>query len=225
MLTDAILRDATIEAERFLLSIVPEDGESHRFSVGFEEEMEKLIRRAKHPVRYQVMRTAAAVLLVIATLFGTLMAVSPEVRAAVVGWVKETFGGYSIYSNSDTTATEMYDYCLSILPDGYWEWKVIDSIGGKTCYYSNGTSRKIYFKYTNNVPDSNAGLFINSEDYKKLNCSVNGLRAELYIPLKVDELSVIVWQDPDTNTLLWICSILDREELINLAESVVRTGN
>jgi len=37
MLTDAILKEATAEAERFLLSIVPEGGESHVFSKRFEQ--------------------------------------------------------------------------------------------------------------------------------------------------------------------------------------------
>lgn len=99
MLTDAILREATAEAERFLLSIVPEDGEPHVFSKRFERKMQKLIRRANHPIRYQVMRTAAAVALAIVTLFGAVMAVSPEARAAVVGWVKSTFHEFFEYSN------------------------------------------------------------------------------------------------------------------------------
>ena len=98
MLTDAMLSEAAAEAERFLLTIVPEDGEPHTFSKRFEWKMRKLIRRTNHPIRYQVMRTAAAVVLAIATLFGAVMAISPEARAAVIGWVKSAFHEFFEYS-------------------------------------------------------------------------------------------------------------------------------
>ena len=106
MLTDAMLSEAAAEAERFLLTIVPEDGEPHTFSKRFERKMRKLIRRTNHPIRYQVMRTAAAVVLVIATLFGTVMAVSPEARAAVIGWVKSAFHEFFEYSLEKTPAND-----------------------------------------------------------------------------------------------------------------------
>ena len=106
MLTDAMLSEAAAEAERFLLSIVPEDGEPHTFSKRFEWKMRKLIRRTNHPIRYQVMRTAAAVVLAIATLFGTVMAVSPEARAAVIGWVKSAFHEFFEYSLEKTPAND-----------------------------------------------------------------------------------------------------------------------
>ena len=59
MLEDAILKEATAEVEHFLLSIVPEEaGEPHVFSAGFERKMQKLTRRANHPVRYRLIRVA-----------------------------------------------------------------------------------------------------------------------------------------------------------------------
>ena len=143
MLTDAILREAAAEAERFRLSSVPEDGEPHVFSKRFERKMQKLIRRANHPIRYQVVRAAAAVVLVIATLFGAIMAVSPEARAAVVGWIKEMFGVYVQYSNDhvqgndDTTSnnnnpkTTRAEYHLAVVPEGYREINVMIKLMGK----------------------------------------------------------------------------------------------
>lgn len=225
MLTDAILQEATAEAERFLLSIVPEAEEAHRFSMRFERKMKKLIRKANHPIRYQVIRAAAVVLLVLATLFGTLVAVNPEVRAAVVGWVKETFPGYFVYSSNNTSAPETYDYCLTVLPEGYQEWKVIDSIGGKTYYYINREGNKFYFRYANNISNGSGNLFIKSEDCKQLAGLVNGLQADLYIGLKDGDLNTIAWQDPDTNVLLYISIFADPDELIELAESVIKINN
>ena len=63
------------------------EDEALTFSSAFERKMKKLIRRADHPIRYRIAQ-AAACLLLAALLSGcTVLAVSPEARAAFVGWV------------------------------------------------------------------------------------------------------------------------------------------
>lgn len=206
MLTDAILKEATAEAERFRLSIVPEDSEPHEFSKRFRRKMEKLIRRANHPIRYQVMRTAAAVALVIVTLFGAVMAVSPEARAAVIGWIKETFGVYVQYSNDDVYGNQGADsnndiskvtkaeYHLAVIPEGYREIEVVDKIDGKMYVYANDLGEILRFVYTYGI--ENSGLFVKTEDYVYHIGFVNELPADIYIPQIENETSVIIWQDP-----------------------------
>ncbi len=76
MVTDVMLREATAEAERILLSHLPEDtGEKHVFSERFELKMNKLLRRTAPPARYRIARTvaaAAAVLLILSVNLGLL---------------------------------------------------------------------------------------------------------------------------------------------------------
>ena len=232
MLTDATLREAAAEAERLRLSIVPEDGEPHLFSKRFERKMQKLIRRTNHPIRYQVMRIAAAVLLVIATLFGAVMTISPEVRAAVVGWIKETFGVYAHYSNdhvqgnddtdshNDTPKATKGEYHLAVVPEGYRELNVIDKADGRLCLYLNDSGHVLQFTYTYGV--ENSSLFIKTEDYMHYMGLVNKLSADIYIPLKESETSVIIWEDPHTGVLFEIFAMADLDELIKIAETVAR---
>lgn len=232
MLTDAILKEAAAEAERFRLSIVPEDGEPHLFSKRFERKMQKLIRRANHPIRYQVMRIAAAVVLVIATLFGAVMAISPEARAAVVGWIKETFGVYAQYSNDhvqgndDTTSnnnnpkTTRAEYHLAVAPEGYREINVIDKIDGKMYAYVNDLGEILQFAYSHGA--KNDSLFIETDNYEKYTDVVNGLRADIYLATKENETNIIVWQDPNADVLLHVFAMADRVELIEIAETVVK---
>ena len=230
MLTDAILREATAEAERFRLSLVPEDGEPHEFSKRFRRKMEKLIRRANHPIRYQVMRTAAAVALVIVTLFGAVMAVSPEARAAVIGWIKETFGVYVQYSNDDVYGNKGADsnndipkvtkaeYHLAVVPDGYRKMNVIDKIDGKIYVYANDHGEIIQFTYSHGT--KNDSLFIKTENYEKYPDFVDALQADIYLATNENEPSIIVWQDPNAGVLFHIFAMMDRVELINIAETV-----
>ena len=232
MLTDAILKEATAEAERFLLSIVPEDSEPHVFSKRFERKMQKLIRRANHPIRYQVMRTAAAVALAIVTLFGAVMAVSPEARAVVVGWVKSAFLEFIEYSstglntneNTDDTANNQgneqikYEYYLSVIPEGYRELTVEDRPDGKTYLYINDLGKILQFTYSYGA--ENSSLFVKTEDYVQHTSFVNNLPADIYISLKENETSVIIWQDLQGRVIFEIFAISDQTGLIEIAETV-----
>lgn len=224
MLTDAILREATAEAERFRLSLVPEDGEPHEFSKRFLRKMEKLIRRANHPIRYQVMRTAAAVALVIVTLFGAVMAVSPEARAAVIGWIKETFGVYTHYSSGNTTPEDtnidpiQYEYHFSEIPEGYTELMSEDIPGGKAYLFADNSGNILHFTYTYD-PDNNS-LFIETENYEYHNGLVNDLHADIYISLHENDTSIIIWQDQQNGVIFEIHAMSDQTGLIAIAETV-----
>lgn len=224
MLTDAILREATAEAERFLLSIVPEDGEPHVFSKRFERKMQKLIRRTNHPIRYQVMRVAAAVALAIVTLFGAVMAVSPEARAAVIGWIKETFGIYTHYSSddSDTENTDpypvQYEYHFSVIPEGYMELMAEDIPGGKMYLYMGDLGNILQFTYTYEVENGN--LFVKTDDYEHHEGFVHNMSADIYIALMENETSVIIWQDLQEGIIFEVHAMSDQTELIEIAETV-----
>ena len=234
MLTDAVLKEAAAEVERFILSTVSIDGEPHVFSKRFERKMQKLIRRANHPIRYQVLRTAAAVVLVIATLFGAVMAVSPEARAAVAGWIKATFANYTTYSSDDVgepsvTPTEnekpsegekthLDQYHLTVIPEGYREFRVTEKKNGKTYIYVNEQNMLVQFAYTYKA--DKASLFINTENCHHSEVTVNGIIADVYISAKEDENSAIVWQNTEKEVLFQIFGMINQNELISLAESV-----
>lgn len=66
MLTEDMLQKAAAEAEKFLLQALAEEAQPHQFSAKFEKKIKKLTRRARHPVRYQVLRYAAVIVLVMA---------------------------------------------------------------------------------------------------------------------------------------------------------------
>lgn len=73
------------------------------FSPSFEKKMQKLIRRANHPIRYRVAQ-AAACLLLAALLSGcTALAISPEARTAFVGWVREVSEEWFVYHYAGET--------------------------------------------------------------------------------------------------------------------------
>ena len=215
MITDAMLREAAEEVESALLSQLPEP-QTHTFSPAFERKIQKLITRAKHPVRHQVLRYVAAVLLAVFTLFGAVFAASPEVRASVVGWFKSSFLEYFQYSSDSTvpSAPEV-DYRLPEIPEGYTPVNVIDKVHGKTYLYEDTSGFYLRFSY-----DYGGNVFIQVDGYQQQTASVHGKPADIYIAPNADETNVIVWQDTDTGALLHLAVKADAQELIRLAESV-----
>ena len=227
MVTEDKLKSAAVEAERALLaSVEAEQKEPHEFSKTFEKKIKKLVHRSEHPVRYQVLRYAAVIVVVLATLFGSLMAASPDVRAAVTGWFRTAFvGPYAHYDNMDVTgipdaAAEMeYDYYLPTIPEGYAPWQEMDKIEGKTYMYHNEATGNILFfnyAYATGIGDA----FLNVEGYTHQRVRIGSLEGDLYTTPKEGESNVLVWSSKHGGVLFQIMGDISAEQLIALAESV-----
>ncbi len=222
MVTNAMLREAAGEAEKALLqSLENKTYEPHQFSDRFEKKIDKLIRRAKHPVRYNVMRSTAAILLAVVILFGMVFAISPEVRAGVINWVKSTFMRYSQYSSDGNNSNIEYEYFFQTVPSGYSELKIIDSKDGKTYLYINKEANLLQFTYAHGSRIDN--FFVKTDLHTHIEGFVNENKADIYIANSNKESSAIVWQDSETDTLLCISAKADIDLLIAFAESVTKS--
>ena len=225
MVTEEMLQHAAAEAEQALLFALTSEEQPHEFSGQFEKKLKKLTRRAKHPVEYRVLRYAAVVVLVMATMFGAVLAVSPEARASILGWfLAEPVGPYTHYANADAqglpdAATEMkYDYYLPMLPEGYSLMLETPRVEGKTYLYSDSTGMILNFNYYYAV---GAGeLFLDLEGYQHELATVGGLTADLYTTTEEMQRNVIIWNSKHNGVMFQICADLEKDELIALAESV-----
>lgn len=213
MITDAALQVAAEEVAMAMLRDVP--AEPHTFSARFEKKMKRLLHRAKHPVGYQVVRYAAAVLLAITVLFGAAFAASPEVRAAVVNWVKTMFHEFFEYSSHETVSSDVeYEYYPPEEFEGYSLLTEINEENGKTYIFVNEAGELLQFSYARN---GNASMFVKTENYDVHHGVVDTLPADVYISKFNNEANVIVWQDPSNNVLFAISAYADQEELQKMA--------
>lgn len=218
MITDEMLREAAAEYERYMLAHLPEITEPHVFSKKFERKMQKLISRARHPVLYHVKRYVAAVLLAIITLFGTVIALSPEARAAVIGWVRSTVGDFFQYTSSNTSDSVEQEYELSVLPEGYKQIDIIQKEDGAAYLFTDGSGNILQFSYTFSQKDDS--FFVNAEDYEQHSGYVGDLPADIYISNKNDENNVIVWQSSNSDVIFRIHANVDQVTLLDIAEGV-----
>ena len=213
MITDKQLREAAGAAEEHLLSQLPEPAEPHTFSPGFERKMKRLMARAVHPVRYRAMRYAAAAMLVVVTVFGGVLAVSPEVRAAVGSWFK---GGAFISSPSGKVpVAERKDFCLTWIPEGYTEYDEVETDSGKIYLYANqqGFGLSFSFMYSGKS-------YANVEGYEQKQVLLGDVQADIFLDPHREESNAIIWKDPEGNILFSVSAFGDEEMLIQLALSV-----
>lgn len=218
MITEEMLISAAGEVSAAIVGSLSE--EPHQFSPMFERKLRALIHRAEHPVRYRVLRQAAAVLIVAISIFSVLYLTVPTVRAATDHWIKTTFGRYIQYYPEEVIIPEVqYDYYLPNEFDGYRLLSEIDR-GEDKCYiYSNNDGNLLSFEYVRNSSNSSMFLMdINTHQY--IHGYVGDFPADIYIAQTTDKSSLIIWQNSTENVLFCIQAIGEKDQLISFAEKV-----
>ena len=108
-------------------------------------------RRRARPLWKNVAQKAAVILLVFSLSLGSLMAVSPTVRAAVVRWVTEWYETHVVYRHLGVPVTgEIPQYTITDLPDGYVEdseQNISEDDFACKVYYKAESNRSIKLKY------------------------------------------------------------------------------
>lgn len=217
MMTEEMLALAAEEvAEAMVASVRVRE---HSFSPAFLRKMRGLIGRAEHPVAHRALRQAAAVLVAAFTAFALLYMSNSAVQAAVNSWIRDTFGIYIQYAPAETTPPDaQYDYALPEEFDGYTLLDAIDRGKDYFYVYVNEDGQMLFFDYMRNTGNANAFIDVSNciYDYG----TVGKYSADIYLSQDPENNSMIVWIDTDTQTMLSISAIAEKEDLISIAEKV-----
>ena len=149
VLLDAIKKDCETEN-----SVVPSFNPSPRYQrslVAMIADPLKWTRKRATPLWKKILQKVAIVLIVFSLSLGSLMAVSPNIRAAVVNWVTEWYETHITYRYLGTpTDNGMPKYRIEALPNGYVE---VDSEREEwsdyicIVYRNEASGKTIYFDY------------------------------------------------------------------------------
>lgn len=227
MVTDSMLAQAAAELNFAMLCSLPDTAEcSHTFSASFEKKMKRILRRGNHPVLYRYAQRAATVLLVFLLGFMALITVSPTVRAAVFGWIRQQHKSFTQYSFTSTageeTATECYE--LAYLPEGYYEYIRNEIRGNITIYYQSPNKDKVmYFIYSKN--SKFIEYYLKFDPSKLEEVSIDGYKADFYQSNHKDIANSLFWQDRDSNTFFGLSAFVEKTELIKIAKNVKQMEN
>ena len=226
MISNLLLRQATEEYHEESMSAIPTENEiDHVFSDRFEENMKSVIKKNNHPQLKRVLRIAASFALVILVAGGSVMALSPAARAAVIGWLFGQDGTTFSYTSmgEESESDVYYKYDLAEIPEGYFLWQeIVDESQSIMLYAEEETG--LLLKVTGSPNDGTGAMFLLTTTDEKSTVQIGDITADFYLSESEDVSSGLAWVDPDTDYLICLDGFFSKEELIELALSLVKTA-
>lgn len=226
MISNFLLRQATEEYHEESMSAIPTENEiDHVFSDRFENNMRSVIKKNNHPQLNRVLRMAASFALVILVASGSVMAFSPTARAAVMGWLFGQDGTTFSYTSmgEESESDVYYKYELAEIPEGYFLWQeIVDESQSIMLYAEEETGHLL--KVTGSPNDGTGAMFLLTTTDEKSTVQIGDITADFYLSESEDVSSGLAWVDPDTDYLICLDGFFSKEELIELALSLVKTA-
>ena len=226
MISNEFIRQATEEYHEESMSAIPTENEiDHVFSDRFENNMRSVIKNNNHPQLKRVLRMAASFALVILVASGSVMALSPTARAAVMGWLFGQDGTTFSYTSmgEESESDVYYKYELAEIPEGYFLWQeIVDESQSIMLYAEEETGHLL--KVTGSPNDGTGAMFLLTTTDEKSTVQIGDITADFYQSSTADSSSGLAWIDPDTDYLICLDGFFSKEELIEMAQSLVKTA-
>lgn len=221
VLLDAIKRDCEKETDD-VPAFKPTRHYQRQIAAMLSDPLKWAQKRAR-PLWKNVAQKAAVILLVFSLSLGSLMAVSPTVRAAVVRWVTEWYETHVVYRFSgEQVADEMPQYEVTDLPEGYAETERVEWPSYVSIIYQKVNDENtpwIYLQYIYMQQGASSNFEIENADI--IPVTVNGLEGQLYLTKDSEQSdSTITWIDPNENILFAVSAALGADDILHIAESV-----
>lgn len=227
MITDQMLAEAAAELNMAMINSLADPSQSvHQFSAKFERKMRHIIRKGNHPVRYRIVQRVASFILVLFLSFMTLVAVSPTVRAAVIGWIREKYDLFTRYyiTNDITETIDSTEYYLSYVPSKYAEIQRHVTPAKATVYYANQDTNQLivltHFKKCEAVIPH-----LNTKEYCMTEIYINGDKGDFYQSNNTAQANSVFWFNSEESAYFYISAFADKNEIIKISESIKKVHN
>lgn len=216
---DSLARQALLDAVRQEYGSLMAEMPEHEFLPEFEKNMGRLIRRANHPVRHRIVQAAACLALAVLLSGCAVLAVSPEARAALAGWVKELRQEWSSYHYAGEIADAPKNtvYYPAWIPADYREVKPPEPGTFVHALYEGEDGALLSFSYQAGLKRTTFHVAWDNAAVQRV--TVAGSEADLYLNT-AGETNVLVWTDEAEGIVFWLAGRLTGEELVQMAESL-----
>lgn len=188
----------------------------------------KWARKRARPIWKSALQKVAMILLVFTLSLGSLMAVSPTVRAAVVRWVTEWYETHIVYRYSgEQIIGEMPQYEITDLPEGYIEDERVNWPSYVSVVYQNKDTGKTIYLDCTYMQQGSASDYV-TDGVEVVPVTVNGLSGQLFLTDDWEnKWNTITWIDAERNLQFEIGANVNRDVILHMAESVslVKTEN
>lgn len=216
VLIDAIRKDeenATEEIE----PLMPSRNHQRQMKEMLKDPL-KWMRNKTKPVWKAAVQKIAVILLIALLSFSSMMAVSPTVRAAVIRWVTEWYETHIVYRFSgESNSGKIPEYKIAAIPEAFVETDRIEDTSSVSVFYEDYNGGVISYDYF--YMQQGAATIVTTQE-NVVEVTVNGLQGQLFLPTEVKETTTIIWIDPRANIQFAIDTTLNKDAIIDMAESV-----
>lgn len=219
VLLDAIKRDCEKETDD-VPAFKPTHHYQRQIAAMLSDPLKWAQKRAR-PLWKNVAQKIAVILLVFSLSLGSLMAVSPTVRAAVVRWVTEWYETHIVYRYSGEQITgEMPQYEIIDLPEGYIEDERVNWPSYVSVVYQNKDTGKTIYLDCTYMQQGSASDYV-TDGVEVVPVTVNGLSGQLFLTDDWEnKWNTITWNDAERNLQFEIDANVNRDVILYMAESV-----
>lgn len=176
-------------------------------------------RRRESPVWRQALRRVAVLALACALALGSVMAVSPTARAAVMRWVVElSEDGITYRYTGEQNEEPVPRYEITALPEGFVEAERNEAPGLVSVVYKNQAGDVIGLDYTFMHQGGQANYILNEDEC--FDVTVNQLEGRFFRSRIPGNQNVLSWIDPDLNIHFNIDGCFELDDLLHMAESI-----
>lgn len=214
------LSASAAKATMAIIDSLPAPGEcSHEFTPRFQKKMQRTIRRAKHPIIYNIPKRVACFIIAAIIIGSTWLTVDADARTEIFAWIREKYEEFIEYRfvGKPSSEKEKTDYELTWLPDGYTEIDRLITEDGCTIIYSHDVSL-IQFVYSTGA-DADS-LFIGDFNGEVQTIQIGEFIADFYQAQNNSQSSTVVWMSAQKDTLFSITTSLPKDIIIELCKSV-----
>ena len=218
------LSASAAKATMAIIDSLPAPGEcSHEFTPRFQKKMQRTIRRAKHPIIYNIPRRVACFIIAAIIIGSTWLTVDADARTEIFAWIREKYEEFIEYRfvGKPSSEKEKTDYELTWLPDGYNEIDRLITEDGCTIIYSHDVSL-IQFVYSTGA-DADS-LFIGDFNGEVQTIQIGEFIADFYQAQNNSQSSTVVWMSAQKDTLFSITTSLPKDIIIELCKSVQKVS-
>ena len=214
------LSASAAKATMAIIDSLPAPGEcSHEFTPRFQKKMQRTIRRAKHPIIYNIPKRVACFIIAAIIIGSTWLTVDADARTEIFAWIREKYEEFIEYRfvGKPSSEKEKTDYELTWLPDGYTEIDRLITEDGCTIIYSHDVSL-IQFVYSTGTDASS--LFVGDFSGEVQTIRVGTLYVDFYQPQDGGISSTAVWTSEQQDTLFSVTASLPKPLMIALCKGV-----
>lgn len=198
---------------------INEDEINYTFSKRFLNKMDKLTKAEKSRFWRMTNTAPRRVAVVLASLLIIILTACsiPPVRAAVVGFIKETYDNCVRLFTGDVGSNKISDqYGLTELPDGFTETDRTESNSRRIVSYQNANGNQIILAQSITEDYS---VFLDNENGKLSEISISDMNVSVY---ESDDCTVAVWLQDSYAFHLAVYGDYDMDFIINLIGAVQR---